>query len=346
MAKPLVTRQQLIECDFFASKLGMSLRRQPIGVWDVGARWGVDPMFHPIPEICSVVSFEADAVEAERLRSQAPPEGAWAAYTVSAAVLAGKPGPVTFHLLGKPNNSSIHPARRLPIERYGFLGFDLVSKLELMATTVDDLRAQASNSGLPAPEIVKIDVQGAEHEIFEGARKTLAEHCLCIVCEAQLMPTYQDIKLFSEIELLLRDIGFVFYGFLDPQHRATKRIDKRRSFGRERLIQADAVFFKDPFDKPELRSRLSNRQIGVLLVAALLLGFFDFAAELADAGGSGDADLRGLVAGLARAESAALIAELETALQRAKGDQASAAVAIGKFIDRYRDYQTFHDCNS
>ncbi|HUA53143.1 MAG TPA: FkbM family methyltransferase [Candidatus Sulfotelmatobacter sp.] len=340
MAAPAVTRQHLTANAFFDSELAASLRREPIGVWDIGARWGVDPLFHPVPELCNVVSFEADAAEAERLRNQVPSEGRWAGYTVSSAVLAGTSGPVAFHLLGKPNNSSIYPARRLPVERYGFLGFDEVSRLDLVATTVDELRAAAPN-GLPAPEIVKIDVQGAEHDILRGAHRALAECTLCIVCETQFMPAYEGIKLFSEIELLLRDAGFAFYGFLDPQHRATKRIDKRQSFGRERLIQADAVFFKDPFDR-EPAAALARRMTDVLTVAALLLGFFDFASELADAGAR-DPALRALVSNVARADTAALVSALEAALMRAQANAGSVTVAVGKLIDAYRDYQTFHD---
>jgi FkbM family methyltransferase len=343
MAKPLVSRQQLVDSGFLACELAATLRREPIGAWDIGARWGVDPLFRPAAEILSMLSFEADAAEAERVRRQAS-DARWAGYEVSSAVLAGAPGPVTFHLLGKPNNSSIHPARPAPIERYGFLGFDLVERRELEATTLDLVMAAPRAQPLPAPEILKIDVQGAEYEIFEGGRATLTRSTLCIVCEAQFMATYQGVKLFSEIELLLRDMGFTFYGFLDTQHRATKRIDKPQSFGRERAIQADAVFFKDPFEVPELRAALSRRQIGVLIVAALLLGFFDFAAELVDLAGPGDQQLAAAIAALARADGASLVAELEAVLRQAQADPASAAVRIGKFIDLYRDFQTFHDC--
>jgi FkbM family methyltransferase len=344
MAQPLVSHGQLVASGFFASDLVALLRRQPIGAWDIGARWGVDPMFRAAPELFSMLSFEADAGEAERVRRQAG-EAAWAAYEVSAAVLAGRPGPVDFHLLGKPNNSSIHPPRDLPIARYGFLGFDLVERRELEATTVDLVMAAVRAPPLPAPEILKIDVQGAEHEIFEGGRATLARATLCIVCETQFMATYQDVRLFSEIELLLRGMGFAFYGFVDPQHRATRRIDKACSFGRERVIQADAVFFKDPFEDQGLRATLSRRDIGILIVAALLLGFFDFAAELVELLGPDDEALGAVIARLAASDNAALIAELEALLKQARADPATATVRIGKFIDRYRDYQTFHDRN-
>ena len=52
--------------------------------------------------------------------------------------------------------------------------------LEIEIVAIDDLVADGR---LRAPQLVKIDVEGAEIEVLEGMRKTIAEHRPAIVCE-------------------------------------------------------------------------------------------------------------------------------------------------------------------
>jgi hypothetical protein len=116
-------------------------------------------------------------------------------------------------------------------------------------------------------------------------------------------------------------------------------LDKKRFMGRERLLHADAIFFKDPLERRQ--SAMAPRHRHVVFACALLCGFFDFALELVEAGLAGaDAaerkKLTSLVEKLAAfpTESAA-----RTALALAEGVQASptrANLLIGRFVDARR----------
>ena len=52
--------------------------------------------------------------------------------------------------------------------------------IEVPVTSIDEFLA---GGGHPAPDVVKIDVEGAELEVIEGMRRTLAEHHPVLLCE-------------------------------------------------------------------------------------------------------------------------------------------------------------------
>jgi hypothetical protein len=195
-------------------------------------------------------------------------------------------------------------------------------------------------------EIIKLDVQGAEHDIIRGAARTLASRTGCLIAEVQFMPCYSGIKLFSEIELALRDTGLKLYGLLDAQQRATKRLDKRRSFGRERLIQADAVFFFDPIEAGGAETPAVLRRSRATLLMAVILGYFDFALEMLDAYpalAAGDDALRRSIVALATVDPDAERRAADSLAEAVRAAPDRAAVVIGKLVDRRRDIHTYHD---
>ena len=80
----------------------------------------------------------------------------------------------------------------------------------------------------------------------------------------------------------LRDAGFSFYGFASLHHRSQRALDKKNAAGRERLMYADAVFLRDPLPGGPASARpTSGRRLHTLFTSARLLGYGDFALELA-----------------------------------------------------------------
>ena len=61
---------------------------------------------------------------------------------------------------------------------------------------------------MPAPDAVKIDVQGYEHEVLQGFGGLL-QGCLGIELETHVYPVYQDQKLLGDLIALLEPYGFV-----------------------------------------------------------------------------------------------------------------------------------------
>jgi len=57
-------------------------------------------------------------------------------------------------------------------------------------------------------EFLKIDAQGAEYEILNGAQAFLRNDCLGLHLELFVIPLYKDIRLLPEVQALLADKGF------------------------------------------------------------------------------------------------------------------------------------------
>ncbi len=243
----------------------------------------------------------------------------------------------------RSNNSSIFPVDDRYARRYGLAGFELDRVIDIETISLDDCVASGRLATARPGEILKLDTQGSELRILQGAERTISRQSVCVVCEVSFFSVYKGATLFSEVELFMRARGFACYGLLDVQERSTRRTDKRASLGRERLMQADAVFLRDPFE-PGYPEPLSQRHGDVLFVSALLLGYFDLCLELAGAPwSSGEAaTLEAAVRKFAAADQAAAVADVE-ALAVAVRTSAAPSVDVGRFVDRRRDYHSFHD---
>ena len=126
-------------------------------------------------------------------------------------------------------SSSVLPMRSehidaAPAARY-------VSTEEVPATTVDDLVARHRLD--PASTLLKIDVQGYEKSVLDGAAQTLPKFA-AVRTEMSLVPLYDGQALMPEIMAYLAEHGFDLWflerGFTDPSSR--------------RMLQLDGIFFR------------------------------------------------------------------------------------------------------
>ena len=131
------------ECDHaLASILGHhcfeAFCSNPLGLVDVGARWGVSEIFHPFAKVIDVLAFEPEAEEAEKTKKRLNHDG-WAHACVLPLALAKNTGNVKLRLLRHRNNSSIYAVRDDSYHRYRLTGFELDKTLVVPTTTLDDI---------------------------------------------------------------------------------------------------------------------------------------------------------------------------------------------------------------
>ncbi len=151
---------------------------------------------------------------------------AWRAHR---AAVGAEPGTLTMNVSGNSVSSSALPmlarhADAAPVSQY-------VGTEEVTATTVDELVDEYDLK--PESALLKIDVQGYERPVLDGAAATL-ERFAAIRTEMSLAPLYEGQVLLTDLLVELRDRGFELWllepGFVEP---ATGR-----------LLQADGVFFR------------------------------------------------------------------------------------------------------
>jgi hypothetical protein len=181
-----------------------------------------------------------------------------------------------------------------------------------------------------------MDCQGAEYPILKGAERTLRQ-CVALLCEVMFFPMYKGQRIFSGIDLFLRSKGFQLYG-LYSNYISANKIDRTKYDTEERIVWADAIYFKDPFDKGTGPKKCSRRNVEALVLSALLLHFYDFAMEIADGFFSENQvnrdALRNLTLSLAEERKEALEAETDVLSKGLRESPEKAYLLAKKFIDK------------
>lgn len=326
--------------DFAASAPGRALAATPLGFVDVGARGGVHPLVEPLARHTAVLGFEPAADECARLRTELAHGSPWACCEIEPQALGERRGTADLHVLTAPTNSSLRHPNDDFTRRYGMAKWRVLDREPLETTTLDHVLFEERGEETFWGELLKLDTQGTEYEILDGARRTLAERTVAIVSEVSFCELYRGQRMFSEVEVLLRGLGFSFYGFTSLHHRSQRMLDKRTAAGRERLMYADAVFLRDPLPGgPASPLPTDARRLHVLFTSALLLGYGDFALELARATWADGAERARIEALVQRASAHEPTAAREAALALAEDVRTApelANVAVGRFVDARR----------
>jgi len=117
---------------------------------------------------------------------------------------------------------------------------EVVDTVEMETVRLDDI------SEIGAMDFLKMDTQGSELLILENGQDKLA-HCLVIQTEVEFLPMYRDQPLFSEVEMFLRERGFVFHRFepLVSKIVAPLLFNNDIYAAYKQVFWADAVFIRD-----------------------------------------------------------------------------------------------------
>jgi len=101
--------------------------------------------------------------------------------------------------------------------------------IKCISRTLDDIVSESSPNKI---DLIKIDVQGAEHFVITGATKTLQITSM-IWIEVSFKPLYEGSLLFDDIVSMLNTEGFKLME-LEPVYRSREG----------ELLQSDALFLK------------------------------------------------------------------------------------------------------
>jgi FkbM family methyltransferase len=165
----------------------------------------------------------------------------------------------------------------------------IVKALEVPTKSLDDIAA-----GLPRPiDVIKIDVQGGEYAILEGAAETFRSSVFFAEIEVSFIERYLGLKTFDEVVALMRSYGF---DLIDIGR--IKRYRYRNSAGvinpglgigdrAGRIAFCDAVFMlRDELLLERIRAECSAGRPELALKAIVVLlvyGKADIAAAILDA---------------------------------------------------------------
>lgn len=117
----------------------------------------------------------------------------------------------------------------------------VVDQIGLDLVRLDDL------DQLPLVDLLKIDVQGAEKDIIQSGAQKL-QNCVAIILETRFLRLYHHEPMIGEMDVFLRDLGFILHKFIAPKSVMIRtsqdgRLRPRRAGSQ--LLDGDAVYIRD-----------------------------------------------------------------------------------------------------
>lgn len=206
-----------------------------------------------------LVGFEPNEEQLKKLREL---DNASAEY-LPCFLGEGKDHP--FHVTRYPGCSSLYQPNSQLIDLFTSIGacaggnFEVMQVKQVGTNRLDDIYHH------PAAHMIKLDVQGAELEVLQGAKSTL-RNTLVLESEVEFVPLYRDQPLFGDIQCYLREKGFLLHKFIDMSGRCFRPISipNKPYVPMSQLLYADAIFVRD-------FTRLDKLSDMELLIVAIIM---------------------------------------------------------------------------
>ncbi len=238
-------------------------------VLDAGARYGVHPSWRPFNGDLRYLAFEPDAEEAARLQETNPNSG----FEVVQAALYNKSGEFDFNLLVHRGMSSML-APDLESEAFKDLkpGLGNIEKvIRIQTRTIDEFVRENDWS----VDFLKVDTEGTEHEVIEGADRTIDRGILGVRSNVNFNHAFHEQTLFSSTHDFLVGKGFMllnldYFGYGYPKLGLFKKPDPNLpESGRYGvLVACDAVWIRRPASLAALFPDRAAHEAAVLKLAA------------------------------------------------------------------------------
>lgn len=244
-----------------ATSLLATVLDDPLVVVDVGCRWGFADRWGRLGDRCVSIGFDPDREECERLAARYADRGD--SVRLVPLALGPEAGTATLYMTKDPGGYSILPTVDDVVERHpGLEGGRVQGTTAIELTTLDGWCAA---EGVERVDVIKIDTQGSELGVLEGADRVLRS-VRAVEVEVEFNPLYQGVPLFSEVDRFLRERGFVLWRLRDLAHYAQRgapvgwRAEESSWFdsdqvksltGSGQLFWANAYFVKESVAYPD-----------------------------------------------------------------------------------------------
>jgi FkbM family methyltransferase len=175
---------------------------RPRVVFDIGANIGTWTLLAKsiFPE-CTVHAFEPLRGHADKFAGTVE---LLAGVLLHEMALGAEPGTLPIHVTRFSDASSI----LMPLAQ-GHTALTVAEDVMVPIARLDDLLKRGD---VPPPDVVKIDVQGYELEVFRGAEQALA-HARAVISEVSFQESYSGQALFHNVVAFLAERGFFVRAF-------------------------------------------------------------------------------------------------------------------------------------
>jgi FkbM family methyltransferase len=205
-------------------------------VLDIGARYGIHPSFEDLCslDVAQFHLFEMDVQEAERLKTKY--KSSKNIYIYPIALWSESEKRKSYEFSHNALNSLFESNMELlKKNNYRLSEFQTVSVREVESQTIDALFSTKE------VHFLKLDTEGSEYEILQGAKETLANSVLGVRSEVLFSPLFTGSRLFGDLHQLMVSSGFELLN-LDYTGNGNKygKFTLQNRYGK--LLSSDAVW--------------------------------------------------------------------------------------------------------
>lgn len=255
------------------------LGKAPIRLVDVGARGGIEPPWSAIAPMIEVVGFEPLEEAFEPLGKGAPRNA-----TYLNVALGDTPGETILYRTRSAAGTSVFPPNAAFFDAFvKDQAFAVVSEIPCRVDTLD--RA-LSAAGIGHVDFVKLDTQGSELSILQGAQQILERFVFGVEVEINLNEIYEGVPLFGDVDRFVRGYDYEL-AEIRPQWRLRYSGRGLVDGGRGQSVWGDALYLKS---LPAVTARLGTltpvereTELARHVATCLLYGLGDYALELVGA---------------------------------------------------------------
>ncbi|NNE53552.1 MAG: FkbM family methyltransferase [Sulfitobacter sp.] len=145
----------------------------------------------------------------------------------------------TLHVCKGSYMSSLLRPDPLAIELFPQMGrsLEVIQTLEMETAALDHI------DEIERIDLLKIDIQGGELQVFQNARTKL-DKAVCIQSEVSFFPIYENQPGFGEIDVALRGLGLLPHSLPVMHRNPVSPLRARRRYGNQ-LCDGDIVYLRD-----------------------------------------------------------------------------------------------------
>ena len=251
------------------------LHEIPFVYVDCGARDGIGEatILEAFPQ-AQLIGFEPDAEECDRLNRTQTNAGGRHQQVFYPVAVGARQEERCLYITKNLACSSLYRPNNAVFGKF----LDCADAIEVIRETsvaTVALDAYLPSIGVERIDFLKLDVQGAELDVLQGAKELLTSCVLGLRLEVEFAQLYQGQPLFGDVDAYLRQSGFVLFDLSRTRYR--REVTPRDLPTRGQLLWGDAIYLRDYEHFLDPAQTAPCLQLAVLASA---LGFHDYAMEI------------------------------------------------------------------